>query len=58
MRVTKKGGRYVVEDQPLRLKGEAAEKFLSSMNDRDARASDPQRARFLEECAATYRAKR
>lgn len=56
MRVTKNSdGAFVVEDEPMRLEGEAAQQFLADMKARDQAAADPERKRFLDECLAAYR---
>lgn len=56
MRITKNSqGQFVIEDEPLRLEGEAAEQFLSEMKRRDESGNDPERKRFLEECERIYR---
>jgi hypothetical protein len=53
MRVTKNIlGKYVVEDEPVRLEGKAAKAFLARM------AAGPEettgRSQFLAECDAVY----
>jgi hypothetical protein len=53
MRVTKNGnGQFVVEDEPMRLEGEAAAQLLREI-DAD-KAVDSTRARFLAECEEAY----
>lgn len=56
MRVTKNSeGTFVVEDEPMRLDGQDAERFLADMKARDAEAPTSARDRFKEECASAYR---
>ena len=54
MRVTKKDGTFVVEDEPMRLEGKAARELLTQMQKRDA-APDLTRAKFIAECESVYK---
>jgi hypothetical protein len=48
-------GRYVVEDEPIRLQGKAATAFLDAMKVRDESGNTPEQTRFLSECERIYR---
>ena len=57
MRVTKnKDGQFVVENEPMRLEGEAAEKFLENMRRREETPETEERKKFLDECRRVYEA--
>jgi len=45
-------GQYIVEDEPVRLEGKAAKKFLANMSAGPPQSED--RSRFLAECDAVY----
>lgn len=53
MRVTKKDGQFVVDDEPMHLTGKAAKEFFAAL---ERGASTPEHAQFLAECEAEYRA--
>lgn len=54
MRVTKaKDGTYRVEDEPVRLAGKAADRFLDKMAERE-RTPDPDKKRFLDASREVY----
>jgi hypothetical protein len=53
MRVTKSfWGTFVVEDEPVRLDGKAAKRFLASVSAGPSESET--RTRFLAECDAVY----
>jgi hypothetical protein len=54
MRVTKKDGQFVVDDEPMRLSGKAAKEFIKAM---DRGATSPAHDKFLAECRSEYEAK-
>jgi hypothetical protein len=57
MRVKKTDkGEFVVEDEPLCLEGEAADKFLADMAKRERTKDSDERRRFLAECDRAYEA--
>lgn len=47
MRVTKKDGQFVVDDEPMRLTGKAARSFVAALNGGE---SSPEHKKFLAEC--------
>jgi hypothetical protein len=55
MRVTKKKGQFVVDDEPMRLSGRAAKEFVAQLTRGE---SSPEHARFLAECRAEFEASR
>lgn len=48
-------GKYIVEDEPIRLKGEEAREFVAAMSARDVRGNTEEQTRFLNECEQIYR---
>ena len=50
MRVTKKAGKFVFSDEPMRFEGKAARHVISEMTKRDASGNDVERTKFLDEC--------
>jgi hypothetical protein len=55
MRVTKKGGQFVVEDEPIVLTGEPARKVRAALEERDRTGNTDEQKRFLAECERVYR---
>jgi hypothetical protein len=56
MRVTKKsGGAFVVEDEPMCLKGSAAKQVRVEMEKRDLSGNNEAQKRFLAECEQIFR---
>jgi hypothetical protein len=54
MRVTKtEDGKFVIDDEPMRLEGEAAERFLAAMKANEKPSAEEER--FLAECDRVYR---
>jgi hypothetical protein len=55
MRVTRnENGSFNVEDEPMRVEGPAAERFLDDMAARDRSGGDGDRRQFLDDCRRTY----
>ena len=55
MRVTKKAGQFVVEDEPIVLDGEPARKVRAAIEERDRIGNTPEQKQFLEKCERAYR---
>lgn len=55
MRVSRnEQGNFFVDDEPMRLEGQDAVKFLTEMKNLDSATPDASRARFLEECVEAH----
>lgn len=56
MRITRDNrGQFRVEDQPMRVEGRAAERFIADMRERERRGVDADHQRRLEESRRVYR---
>jgi hypothetical protein len=53
MRVTKRDGKFVVDDEPMRLTGRAAKEFVAALQ---SGKSTAEHDRFLAECQEAFRA--
>jgi hypothetical protein len=57
MRVTKnENGQFVVVDDPIRLTGEGADKFLAEMERRNATGNSAKQTQFLKRASKVYAA--
>jgi len=55
MRIVKlPDGSFFIEEEPMRLTGEAAEKFLRDMEARNEAPHDASREAFLADCDRAY----
>lgn len=54
MRVTKKDGKFVVDDEPMRLTGKAAQQFRADLEQADRGSVHKN---FLAECQREYAAR-
>jgi hypothetical protein len=55
MRVTKSSdGVFLIEDEPMRLEGEAADQFIHDMTQRELIGEDTARRSFIAECDRAY----